>query len=935
MPKFLSNIQDADRIDDSSSTKKLVTQTEKNTWNGKQNELVSGTNIKTVNNNNLLGSGNVSVGTVTNVSAGNGMTFTAITGSGAVTMGTPGTLTTSTTNSVTSDSHTHAVTFPVTSVAGKTGAVTLAAGDITSGTFNVDRIPTLNFNKVDFANQNLNTTNSPTFEAITTRRFMQNANGVPTNNLGAPTVTEMALFEEQFDNKTSFFDISNIVFETFNGTTWTDITSSITDTFRKRLVGGTIDSNISIPNGTVKYRITLRAVSYVYLNALYFYWSGSGNSTTVHVWKKHDNGVWEQHTSSAATVSSWPGHLYLPFSTIPWNPTATQGTHWHEVRVEFTPTWSHATNPIVLYRMQWWGGYPSGRRTIYSVDENKVVTFPSALNASGQAVVLNNDSRLSDSRTPLAHTQAWSTITSTPTTLSGYGISDATPSSHVGSTGSAHGVATTSVNGFMSSTDKSKLDGIATGATANTGTVTSVSASAGTGISIAGSPITTSGTLTITNTAPNVTTNITTTHNASTVVVNSSDGTNGTINGATTSLAGVMTSADKTKLDGIPTGVTFWHDGNLTPSNYLEKTGGSLTGALTIENNQELRLRASVGSTDAGDIVWLEGDGSEQHRLWGSTGLGSTLNYRHKGGATRQLWHDGNLDPYYLYRNTGKTIASIDATASSSNAWNVLSNDNLKLTNNNNSLAFLVGGTLNDRSAIIQVGHESSSFANVLGALYLNKFGGNVFIGENIAYHAGNVATLTAGNGLNGSSYNASTAITWSIGAGTGITVGTTTVGLTNIASGSGTVGALSYNGTTGSSGRFSGGTGWINSSGETTRLNYSGLFYPTGLRWGINGSSAASDLRLKTEIESIQDNFILRLNPVQFKYREGSDQLQYGLIAQEVEEIAPENAALVKKPNIEDEYYGVDYTQLIAPMIATIQNLEKRIKELENSQIK
>lgn len=38
-----------------------------------------------------------------------------------------------------------------------------------------------------------------------------------------------------------------------------------------------------------------------------------------------------------------------------------------------------------------------------------------------------NDSRLSDERTPTAHNQAWSSITSTPTTLSGYGITDAQP----------------------------------------------------------------------------------------------------------------------------------------------------------------------------------------------------------------------------------------------------------------------------------------------------------------------------------------------------------------------------------------------------------------------------------------------------------------------------------------------------------------------------
>ena len=55
-------------------------------------------------------------------------------------------------------------------------------------------------------------------------------------------------------------------------------------------------------------------------------------------------------------------------------------------------------------------------------------------------------------------------LSSKPTTLAGYSISDAAPSSHVGSTGAAHGVATVSVNGFMSSTDKTKLDGVATSA---------------------------------------------------------------------------------------------------------------------------------------------------------------------------------------------------------------------------------------------------------------------------------------------------------------------------------------------------------------------------------------------------------------------------------------------------------------------------------------
>lgn len=53
---------------------------------------------------------------------------------------------------------------------------------------------------------------------------------------------------------------------------------------------------------------------------------------------------------------------------------------------------------------------------------------------------------------------------SNPSTLSGYGITDAAPLSHVGSAGSAHGVATPSVAGFMSAADKAKLDGISDGA---------------------------------------------------------------------------------------------------------------------------------------------------------------------------------------------------------------------------------------------------------------------------------------------------------------------------------------------------------------------------------------------------------------------------------------------------------------------------------------
>jgi hypothetical protein len=63
------------------------------------------------------------------------------------------------------------------------------------------------------------------------------------------------------------------------------------------------------------------------------------------------------------------------------------------------------------------------------ITQGQVAGLNEALTAKADATALDSyvqttDSRLSDARTPLAHTQAWSTITDTPTTLAGYGITD-------------------------------------------------------------------------------------------------------------------------------------------------------------------------------------------------------------------------------------------------------------------------------------------------------------------------------------------------------------------------------------------------------------------------------------------------------------------------------------------------------------------------------
>jgi hypothetical protein len=116
------------------------------------------------------------------------------------------------------------------------------------------------------------------------------------------------------------------------------------------------------------------------------YWSSNSHSTKVKIRKQSGAGVWSQHTNSNNNVASWPGHLYLPFSTIAFHPSTTSTGHYRTVHIDFQPNWSshaqYGSNNINLSRMQIWGGYPAGKRTIYSVDSDQNVDFPAAVEAT-------------------------------------------------------------------------------------------------------------------------------------------------------------------------------------------------------------------------------------------------------------------------------------------------------------------------------------------------------------------------------------------------------------------------------------------------------------------------------------------------------------------------------------------------------------------------
>ena len=75
-----SNKLSSDLVDDTNNTNKFVTASDKTTWSGKQDALVSGTNIKTINNSSILGSGNLTIDgvkilDVTNITSQNPVIF--------------------------------------------------------------------------------------------------------------------------------------------------------------------------------------------------------------------------------------------------------------------------------------------------------------------------------------------------------------------------------------------------------------------------------------------------------------------------------------------------------------------------------------------------------------------------------------------------------------------------------------------------------------------------------------------------------------------------------------------------------------------------------------------------------------------------------------------------------------------------------------------
>jgi len=95
---------------------------------------------------------------------------------------------------------------------------------------------------------------------------------------------------------------------------------------------------------------------------------------------------------------------------------------------------------------------------------------------------------------------------------------------------------------------------------------------------------------------------------------------------------------------------------------------------------------------------------------------------------------------------------------------------------------------------------------------------------------------------------------------------------------------------------------------------------------------NTSSDERLKENIADAQpaSDLIDGIQVREFDWKVDGEHQRYGMVAQELETVAPE---AVTKGETEDDMWSVDYSKLVPMLVKEIQDLRKRVNELENTQ--
>lgn len=317
-------------------------------------------------------------------------------------------------------------------------------------------------------------------------------------------------------------------------------------------------------------------------------------------------------------------------------------------------------------------------------------------------------------------------------------------------------------------------------------------------------------------------------------------------------------------------------------------------------------------------------------------------------------------------------IAFPNNTNSSADAWNNEDKSHVKITSNNNSMAFGVSNVENSRLGWIQTGHASPAFATATttSTLALNPFGGTVGIGttspteklhvngDALIGNAGPDANLYLFKRFDGTGalkFQRNTAglpidasvscdpfenlvFDWNIDVANSncIFKSNSDEKMRIDASGNLLVGTQAAN--TSSAGHILYPTGENYLLADGTSSNQQVRFYrnvdataalvgsiaTTGTATTYNTSS---DVRLKENITDAPEGNVDALQVRSFDWKVDGSHQEYGFIAQELEAVAP---YAVTKGETEDDMWGVDYSKLVPMLVKEIQDLKARIATLE-----
>ena len=234
------------------------------------------------------------------------------------------------------------------------------------------------------------------------------------NNLGNPTVEEMALFGSQMSNKIRGI-VPYLQEESTDGNTWTTSTRLTAGQLAGLVIG---DGNVFasptiIPITTVgssgHYRLVWDATNtgYVWLNAFYAYMSTKSSNVTVKL-EIYNTDLAAWSTVVTGSVNGWPNHIYIPHDAFHFSTFSGASMHRY-ARITFSlasSVYGSEYGGVELSSVEWMGGYPAGRRNVEYYDNSLNAHWAGSVYASSFVDENNTTYYLDPSSTTTALTVA-------------------------------------------------------------------------------------------------------------------------------------------------------------------------------------------------------------------------------------------------------------------------------------------------------------------------------------------------------------------------------------------------------------------------------------------------------------------------------------------------------------------------------------------------